>query len=497
MRWILGFAVVVLGTSAGWVPAARAQERSSIETARAHMEQGQAYYLQGRFGEAAAEFEAAYEAEPFSAFLYNAAVAYENAGDLSRALDYFRSYLQRDPSASDRDAVEQRVARLTAELERRRAAAEAAPPPTEEGAPPAEGTPPAETAAPAVEAAPPPAALPEDFKSLVSVRTDPEGATISITQEGREVARGSSPFSYTLDQGRYHVRIEHPDFNVAEQDVTVEPGKVYVVIVNLSQGEFLGYLRVVSDVPGAQVFVDDREAGPRGRTPFEGPVPVGAHHVWIERAGYETVEQDVEVGVGEEREVRVELQRVAFGRVRVIGNVRGARVRVDGELVGTVPFEGQVPAGEHVLRVESDGMKAFEQRIAVARGQLTPVRVRLRPDVGRGGAWVASTFAVLLAGGGVALAFVAEDLRATLERERDAGTLATNDERLDHGLYYTIGADTAFGLALIVGAVGLYYLLYDPLPPSEGTVLEARDWALAPMVDPRTGTIGAAAGGRF
>ncbi|MDQ3038036.1 MAG: PEGA domain-containing protein, partial [Myxococcota bacterium] len=365
----------------------------------------------------------------------------------------------------------------------------------EPGAAPESG---AAVAAPATTAAsPPPDGLPQDFKSLVSVRTDPDGATISIARDGTEVARGPSPFSYTLDQGRYHVRIEHPDFNVAEQDISVEPGKVYVVIVNLSQGEFLGYVRVVTSVPGAQVFIDDRDAGPRGRTPFEGPLPVGTHHVWIERAGYAPIERDVEVGVGAEVELREELARVTFGRVRVIGNIRGARVSIDGQLVGTVPWEGQVDAGPHSLRVDADGMKGFQQAIEVERGQMTPVRVRLRPDVGRGGAWVAMTFAALSAGGGLALALIAQDLESTLQRERGAGRLATTDERIDHGLYMTIAADSAFGIAVILGGLGLFYMIQDPLPPSEGTVLEPRDWAFAPMVDPRGGTIGGVVGGQF
>lgn len=446
------------------------------------MEQGQAYYLQGRFGEAATEFEAAYEAQPFSAFLYNAGVAYENAGQPGRALDFFRLYLERDPSASDRASVEQRIATLSAAIEARQAAREAAQeiPVSEEES-----------------ASAPPEALPRDFKSLVSIRTDPEGARVTILSEGVPLAVGPSPFSHTLDQGEYRIRIEHDDFNVAEQAIVVEPGKVYVVIVNLSQGEFLGYLRVIASVPGAQVFIDDYEVGPRGQSPFEGPLPVGSHHVWIERAGYVPIERDVEIGVGSEALVEATLERVTYGRVRVIGNVRGARVSIDGELVGTVPFEGQVDAGTHEVKVEADGMKEFVRTIDVRRGQLTPLRVRLRPAVGRGGAWVAMSFAALSLGGGITLAVLSDDLRSTLAHEQAAGVLASSDPRLDHGMYMSIGADSAFAVAAVLAGLGMYYMFEDSLPPSEGTVLEPRDWSLAPMLDPRAGLIGGALGGRF
>jgi hypothetical protein len=48
----------------------------------------------------------------------------------------------------------------------------------------------------------------------------------------------------------------------------------------------------------------------------------------------------------------------------------------------------------------------------------------------------------------------------------------------------TVGADAAFGLGALLGILSIYYFLRDPLPDSEATVLEPRDWALLPYVDP-------------
>ena len=142
-------------------------------------------------------------------------------------------------------------------------------------------------------------------------------------------------------------------------------------------------------------------------------------------------------------------------------------------------------------------MKSFETDVVIRNGQLTPVRARLRPDVGRGGGYVAAVFAALFLGGGIATAVIGNDMMGDLQAARDAGTLTSDDPRIDQGLFLWIGADAGFGLALILGALSLYYFLYDPLPPSEGTVLEARDWALAPMVDPQRGIAGMTVGGTF
>jgi len=445
------------------------EAQTAVERARDHMERGQALYLQARFEEAAAEFEAAYEAQPFSAFLFNAGAALERAGQATRAAEFFEQYLTRDPDAADADAVRARVARL-------RAAASA-------------GT--------STGSQDQPDAVPDEFKSLVSVRTTPEGATVRVLREGTEVANGPAPFAHTLDAGRYLLRVEHPDFQTVEQSMRVEPGKVYVVIVEMSQGEFLGYLRVVTNVPGADVYIDDREQGARGQTPFEAPIATGQHTIWIERPGYREEETQAEVNVGEDVTVRVDLTRVDFGRLRVVANITGARVIVDDQLMGTVPYEGELGAGPHRVRIESDGMKSFEEEVNIRQGQLTPMRVRLRPDVGRGGAWVSTVFAALLLGGGITLAVIGNDFMSQVQSEIDNGTLATDDSRLDTGLFLWIGADAAFGLTLIVGALALYYFLYDDLPPSEGQVLEPRDWAFTPLVDPQRQTAGLGFTGRF
>jgi hypothetical protein len=479
---------------------AAAQTSDPLDRARTHMEQGQAFYLQGRFDEAAAEFEAAYSAQPFSAFLFNAAVAYENAGHLAHAIMLFERYLMAEPHASDEDEVRARVAHLHERVTQRAAEAAASAESavdTHEGAAPPEVAPtPAEI--PTAESTPPPAALPQDFKSLVNIRTEPSGATVRIrTESGELLDQATSPMSHTLSAGRYHITIQHPSFNPAETDIEVEPGHVYMIVTNLSQGEFAGYLRVVSDPPGASVFVDDHTAGARGVTPFEGTARTGAHHLWIERAGYETIEADVDVPLGRDAETRVTLERTSIGRIRVIGNVSGARIFIDGRDVGAVPWEGEMQSGTHVLRVVADGSKPFERSIEITRGQLTPVRVRMQPSPGRGGAIAAGVVTALVLGGGITMTVLANEWANQLSDARARGTLAGDDPRIDQGFAFSIAQWGGYGLAAILLGVTLYYAFVDDGPPSEGTVLAPRDWAFAPTFDPTTGLAGLTAGGRF
>ena len=113
-----------------------------------------------------------------------------------------------------------------------------------------------------------------------------------------------------------------------------------------------------------------------GRTPFQNVVATGQHSISIRRAGYETIERTVEVGLGEEIVLREELERVTFGRIRLVANVRNARVLVDGTEVGNIPYEGEVdPAEAADVSARLLGMGAYEISLGDTIGVGTPGQV--------------------------------------------------------------------------------------------------------------------------
>jgi hypothetical protein len=469
---------------------ARATTANPMEVAREHMERGQTLYGAARYIESAEEFLRAYEAQPFAAFLFNAGVAYEKVDDPGRAADYFSRYLQADPQAQNAGKLTQRIERLRG-LSRTREQETAATALANSADAAQAQRAQAELAAAKQrlsELETQLAALGgrDAFKSLLSVQSKPEDAIITLkSADGKVVERGAgSPFSHTLDEGKYSVEVEHPKYKTISTPLNVAPGKVYVIIVEMSQGQFLGFLRVVSSVPGASVYVDKKEEGALGKTPFQNATATGAHHIWIEKPGYEPVERDVEIGVGDDVLVRAELTRVNYGRIRVVANRSDAEVLVDGQSKGKVPLEVDVPHGEHEVTVRAPGMKNWEQQVKVERGQATPLRVRLRPKVGRAGAWVTAGVAAGVLGAAIATGVLGKNVQNELERDRNAGVLLDNDERIQRGKILYIVSDVSYGLTLALAGLATYYFVRDPLPDSEGRVLAPRDWALNPYIGP-------------
>lgn len=98
------------------------------EQARSRFRIGQALYNEGRFLEAAREFESSYELSNRSSLLFNAYLSYRDAGRLDDSVRVLERYLGADPDVEDADRLRQRLAAMRVQLndEQERARAEQA-----------------------------------------------------------------------------------------------------------------------------------------------------------------------------------------------------------------------------------------------------------------------------------------------------------------------------------------------------------------------------------
>src|SRR5678815_2291227 len=94
--------------------ASPAQAADARAEAKAHFERGSVLFDLQRYDEAAAEYEAAYEAKPDPALLFNLAQAYRLAKKPERAIAAYNSYLRRLPQAKNRAEIEGRIEEMKA-----------------------------------------------------------------------------------------------------------------------------------------------------------------------------------------------------------------------------------------------------------------------------------------------------------------------------------------------------------------------------------------------
>jgi tetratricopeptide (TPR) repeat protein len=100
---------------------ALADDTKQGSRARELFREGAERFKSGDFRGALERFEQAYQLDPNPILVYNMARAHESLGDIEDAMVAYQHYLELDPNASDRGAVEQRIATLRRDLEERRA----------------------------------------------------------------------------------------------------------------------------------------------------------------------------------------------------------------------------------------------------------------------------------------------------------------------------------------------------------------------------------------
>ena len=88
---LLGGLALILAFVVSWSGRAVADD---VSDAKEHYKKGTAAYALGHYADAAKEYEAAFSSEPDPALLYNAAQAHRLAGNNTRALELYQSYLR-------------------------------------------------------------------------------------------------------------------------------------------------------------------------------------------------------------------------------------------------------------------------------------------------------------------------------------------------------------------------------------------------------------------
>jgi tetratricopeptide (TPR) repeat protein len=92
------------------------------KVARAHFDKAEKAFNLGRFDDALAEYQAAYEALPLPAFVFNIAQCHRNLGNDEQAVFFYQRYLSLQPDAPNRAVVEELIAEQTRHLDERKAA---------------------------------------------------------------------------------------------------------------------------------------------------------------------------------------------------------------------------------------------------------------------------------------------------------------------------------------------------------------------------------------
>jgi hypothetical protein len=222
-------------------------------------------------------------------------------------------------------------------------------------------------------------ALAQEASPAVIVITASDDATAGAAIRIDGEPSGNVPLRKTLPAGRHLVQVGKRGFTTFSQWVDLVGGQVMTIPVALQPQEAkTGSLLITADVTGMPVFIDGQR---RGGTPLvvDG-LTEGDHVVEIRSPGegYQPFSKLVTIKANERTTVDATI-RIApdLGSLRVITNVPGAIISLDGVDIGVAPAaKAGLTPGEHSVMARAIGYESVEQAVTVIAGRERVVSLR-------------------------------------------------------------------------------------------------------------------------
>jgi hypothetical protein len=473
-------AIAVLASPRSW-----AQSPEALRKAQAAFDQAQTDYLSGKYDEAAAGFQEAYSARPFPQFLYNVGASYHMKGkktsdvpSYEKAVDFYKKYLKDEPQATDKAKVEKAIGVLEAEIKRLKDLAA--------------GT--GSAAAPAVQASAEVQQLGDvKVRGLVVIVTEPQNATIYLDDK-KKGKFAETPWSGSID-GEHKLIIEKRGYKPVETTIAADPTKLVQVVSVMSQEDYLGWIEVTSNVPGALIYIDDKSIGAVGKTPLVPGqnIKPGKHTFWVTSEGYDEYSETIDIAPGETKAIKATLKGSPIGKLTVTGmGIEDSRISIDGQLAcDPGPCLKNVPEGPHTITVTREDYKPYSRRIVIAPKTETTIKVQQAPKPGRGDAITAYVVAAIFGGAGIWAGTQSNSIRDELKADIEAGNppVDNNDPRFLKGKIYAIGANVGYGIGGIALATAIWYTFRDKGPPTRASI-DVRAVAVTPQLGPEYAGLG-------
>jgi serine/threonine-protein kinase len=219
--------------------------------------------------------------------------------------------------------------------------------------------------------------VPAPGKSAIHVITDVLGATATlIGPAGRTINHCSTPCGFNdLAPRRYSLQVEKQGYRPVQTALELRAGESQDQKLHL-ESLALG-LRVTSNPPGADIFVNGAKSG---QTPATLPLAAGQYNLVLRLEGYEGFNTHVDVEENAQTlfnaDLKLKNQHVAW--VHVDSVPEGAEIIIDGTSTGVFsPARVQMPAGLHSVTLKLKGYQPGHREVQASEGGTVAVALTL------------------------------------------------------------------------------------------------------------------------
>lgn len=200
-----------------------------------------------------------------------------------------------------------------------------------------------------------------------------------VTLDGQP--QGPVPVTLQTTEGRHLIEIKKDGFEPFQQWIDVKMNEKQTLTPQLKEAVKPGQIIVDADVPDADVLLDNN---PVGKTPaLINNVNEGLHMIEVRKDPAVPWKQTVQVAAGQQVKVTAALKASVGGQggsIKVLSNVNGAHVFLDGVDMGPVPVDiKDAKPGEHIIDVKAPGYQDREEKVTVNTGSAAILKLDLNP----------------------------------------------------------------------------------------------------------------------
>ncbi len=237
-------------------------------------------------------------------------------------------------------------------------------------------------AAPTIGAEPDPETLrPTTTRGMGEVEVLTEAGAVATLKDSRNqvVATEKTPTRFEdLPPGRYALEVSSPGFKTEKRIVNVRAGNISKVEVTL-KAEASG-IRVEGKPDRAEVLVNGKKYGEL--TPTTIFLPPGTHTISVQKAGYEGIQQTVDLKAEELRRLSFDLPAKpgaapGWGYLEVRTIPRGADILIDDQHSGNSPHRLELRPGRYSLTLYLRGFREVRRTVVIEAGKTEQVNAPL------------------------------------------------------------------------------------------------------------------------
>ncbi len=222
--------------------------------------------------------------------------------------------------------------------------------------------------------------VPPPDRGAIHIVTDVLGATATLLgSNGKQLRQCQTPCSFNgLQANRFSLEVKKDGYRTVQTALQVKAGEV--IDEKLKLESLAAGLRVVSDPPGADVFINGAKQS--GQTPVLLPLAAGQYNLVLRLAGYSAYSGVAQVKDNVQTEVSAQLHakdtsKVAWAEVSSIPP--GAEIVVDGTTTSqSTPSRVQLPPGMHTITLKMKGFQPARRTVQVSEGGTVRVEETLK-----------------------------------------------------------------------------------------------------------------------